>query len=105
EFGIEAHREAGFTGAWVGNAKIAAIGIKVAKWVSMHGFALNVNNDLRLFSTIVPCGIADRPVTSMAQALGRAVPMDAVKRSVVGAFEEVFQLRFTPISVPCSPDE
>lgn len=94
EFGIEAHREADYTGAWVGNAKIAAIGIKATKWVSMHGFALNVNNDLRLFQTIVPCGITDRPVTSIQQVLGHEVPMEAVKRSVVKAFEAVFRLRF-----------
>ncbi len=94
-FGIEAHREAGYTGAWVGNAKIAAIGVKVTKWVSMHGFALNVNNDLRLFQTIVPCGIADRPVTSIQQILGHTVPIEIVKQSIVQAFEEVFALRFT----------
>ncbi|MCX7992184.1 MAG: lipoyl(octanoyl) transferase LipB [Fimbriimonadales bacterium] len=104
DFGIEAHREPGFTGAWVGNAKIAAIGIKVTRWVSMHGFALNVNNDLRLFNTIVPCGIADRPVTSMAQVLGRAIPIESVKRSVVSAFEAVFQLRFIPLNTPRSPE-
>jgi lipoate-protein ligase B len=95
EFGIEAHREAGYTGAWVGSAKIAAIGIKVTKWVSMHGFALNVCNDLRLFQTIVPCGIADRPVTSMQQILGHAIPMESVKQSIVKAFEEVFELHFS----------
>lgn len=95
EFGIEAHREAGYTGAWVGDAKIAAIGIKVTKWVSMHGFALNVSNDLHLFQTIVPCGIADRPVTSMQQILGHEVPMESVKQSVVKAFEEVFELHFS----------
>lgn len=95
EFGIEAHRETGYTGAWVGNAKIAAIGIKVTKWVSMHGFALNVNNDLRLFQTIVPCGIADRPVTSIQQVLGHAVPMETVKQSVLKAFEAVFELGFS----------
>ncbi|MCS6918326.1 MAG: lipoyl(octanoyl) transferase LipB, partial [Fimbriimonadales bacterium] len=98
-FGIQAHRETGFTGAWVKNAKIAAIGIKASKWVSMHGFALNVNNDLSLFNTIVPCGIADRPVTSIAQVLGRAMPMDAVKQRVVQAFEEVFGLKFMVKSV------
>ncbi len=98
-FGIEAHREVGFTGTWVDNAKIAAIGIKASKWVSMHGFALNVSNDLSLFSTIVPCGIADRPVTSMEQVLGRAVPMDAVKQCVVQAFEEVFHLRFNTLTL------
>lgn len=93
--GIAAHRESGYTGAWVGNAKIAAIGIKVTKWVSMHGFALNVNNDLRLFQTIVPCGIADRPITSIQQILGHTVPMEIVKQSIVQAFEKVFALRFT----------
>ncbi|GIV06755.1 MAG: octanoyltransferase [Fimbriimonadales bacterium] len=93
-FGIKAHREAGYTGVWVGNAKIAAIGIKVTKWVSMHGFALNVNNDLRLFQTIVPCGIADRPVTSLQQILGHKVPMETVRQSVLNAFEAVFGLRF-----------
>jgi len=94
EFGVEAHREAGYTGVWIGDAKIAAIGVKVTKWVSMHGFALNVNNDLRLFQTIVPCGITDRPVTSLQQALGRAVPMERVKNAVARAFERVFGFRF-----------
>ncbi|MFN4033182.1 MAG: lipoyl(octanoyl) transferase LipB [Fimbriimonadales bacterium] len=93
EFGIEAHREAGYTGVWVGDAKIAAIGVKASQWVSMHGFALNVSNDLRLFQTIVPCGIADRPVTSMERVLGGAVSMDAVKRRVAQAFEAVFAMR------------
>jgi len=93
-FGIEAHREAGYTGVWVGDAKIAAIGVKVTKWVSMHGFALNVNNDLRLFQTIVPCGIADRPVTSLQQVLGRAVPMEQVKHAMARAFERVFRITF-----------
>ena len=93
-FGVEAHRESGYTGVWVGNAKIAAIGIKVTKWVSMHGFALNVNNDLRLFQTIVPCGIADRPVTSLQQVLGGAVPMEQVKHAMARAFERVFRITF-----------
>ena len=94
-FGIEAHREAGYTGVWVGDAKIAAIGVKVTKWVSMHGFALNVNNDLRLFQTIVPCGIADRPVTSLQQVLGRVVPMETVKQNIVRSFERVFGIELT----------
>ena len=94
-FGIEAHREAGYTGVWVGDAKIAAIGVKVTKWVSMHGFALNVNNDLRLFQTIVPCGIADRPVTSLQQVLGRVVSMETVKQNIVQSFERVFGIDLT----------
>ena len=93
-FGVEGHRESGYTGVWVDDAKIAAIGIKVTKWVSMHGFALNVNNDLRLFQTIVPCGIADRPVTSLQQVLGRAVPMEQVKHAMARAFERVFRITF-----------
>jgi lipoyl(octanoyl) transferase len=60
----------------------------------MHGFALNVNNDLRLFQTIVPCGIADRPVTSLQQVLGRAVLMEQVKHEIVCAFEQVFKITF-----------
>lgn len=94
EFGIEAHRETGYTGVWVGNAKIAAIGIKVTKWVSMHGFSLNVNNDLSLFQTIVPCGIADRPVISLQQLLGYPVPMEQVKQSITHHFEQIFTLCF-----------
>jgi lipoyl(octanoyl) transferase len=94
EFSVEAHREAGYTGVWIGDAKIAAIGVKVTKWVSMHGFALNVNNDLRLFQTIVPCGITDRPVTSLQQALGRVVRMERVKHAVARAFEQVFRITF-----------
>jgi len=66
----------------------------VTKWVSMHGFALNVNNDLRLFQTIVPCGIADRPVTSLQQVLGGAVPMEQVKHAMARAFERVFRITF-----------
>lgn len=99
-FGIRAHREAGYTGVWTAQGKIAAIGIKVTKWVSMHGFALNVANDLRLFQTIVPCGIADRPVTSMEQVLGHAVPMVQVKQRVVRAMAEVFGLQFVSVPVP-----
>jgi len=93
-FGVEGHRESGYTGVWVGDAKIAAIGVKVTKWVSMHGFALNVNNGLRLFQTIVPCGIADRPVTSLQQVLGRVVPMEQVKHEIARAFEQVFKITF-----------
>jgi lipoyl(octanoyl) transferase len=106
-FGVEAHREAGYTGVWVGNAKIAAIGVKVTKWVSMHGFALNVNNDLSLFQTIVPCGIADRPVTSLQQLLGHPVPMAQVKQHIARAFEGVFCIAFgyTPYDTEVEPCE
>src|SRR5215203_2521006 len=73
-FGIDAHRVDGFSGVWVGDEKIAAIGVKVAGMRTRHGFALNVDPDLGMFGHIVPCGIRDRGVTSMAAQLGDAVP-------------------------------
>ncbi len=96
DFGLKAHRKAGFTGAWVGDEKVAAIGIKVTKWVSMHGFALNVCNDLSLFHTIVPCGIADRGVTSISRLVGRTVSLDEVKPKIVHHTEQVFGLILSP---------
>ncbi len=101
-YGIEATRSEGYTGVWVGNEKIAAIGIKVARWVSMHGFALNVNNDLSLFQMIVPCGIADKGVTSLSRLLGYAVPMEEVKQRVVAQFSAVFGMQFSPDKVSLS---
>lgn len=93
DFGIAAGVEEGLTGVWVGRAKIAAIGVKISRGVAHHGFAINVNPDLARFGDIVPCGITDRPVTSMAQALGRGEPgtapeMTAVQRSVARRFGE-----------------
>ncbi|MFP4354110.1 MAG: lipoyl(octanoyl) transferase LipB [Phycisphaerae bacterium] len=80
----------GLTGVWVGDAKIAAIGIAVTRWVTYHGFALNVNTDLSHFDLIVPCGIADRGVTSMANLLDRPIEMAQVRRDVVECFQSVF---------------
>ncbi len=91
EFGISGHRIANLTGVWVaGERKICAIGLHVSRWVSWHGFALNVNNRLDEFSYIVPCGIPDKGVTSMAHELGTPVPMSAVKQVCA----EVFQRHF-----------
>lgn len=89
-FRIDAGREPGLTGVWVAGAKIAAIGIRVSRWISHHGFALNVDTDLTYFDLIVPCGLADRSVTSMQAVLGRTVQRDAVEAALVDAFEEVF---------------
>ena len=85
-FGIEAHREPRYTGVWVGDAKIAAIGVKVARGRTRHGFALNVDPDLAMFGHIVPCGIRDRGVTSMAAQLGEAPELRAVVDAVVAQF-------------------
>jgi lipoic acid synthetase len=85
-FDIAAHREPRYTGVWVGDEKIAAIGVKVARGRTRHGFALNVDPDLGMFGHIVPCGIADRGVTSMAAQLGEAPELRAVVDAVVAQF-------------------
>jgi lipoic acid synthetase len=87
-FGIDAHREDGFSGVWVGDEKIAAIGVKVAGMRTRHGFALNVDPDLAMFGHIVPCGIRDRGVTSMAKVLGTAPAMRDVTDAVTAAVAE-----------------
>jgi lipoyl(octanoyl) transferase len=90
-YGVAAGRIAGLTGVWVDDAKIAAIGVKLsASGVTQHGFALNVGTDLRYFQQIIPCGIADRGVTSLVQLLGTAPPHNEVEQRVAAAFGEVF---------------
>jgi lipoyl(octanoyl) transferase len=84
DYGIAAARVEGLTGVWVGREKLAAIGVRIARWITSHGFALNVATDLDYFNLIVPCGIADRGVTSLARLLGRAVdPVEAQDRVIV----------------------
>ncbi len=90
DFGIAADRSAGYTGVWVGDEKVAAIGVRVSRGRTRHGFALNVEPDLSMFDHIVPCGILDRGVTSMARLLGRPVDMRAVVDSVVERFAGAF---------------
>jgi len=84
--GLAADRRAGKTGIWLGPRKIAAIGVAVKKWTTYHGFALNVDADLTPFSGIVPCGITDGTVTSMALELGRAPSAEEVKRVLAAEF-------------------
>ena len=86
------------TGVWVNGKKIAAIGIKVRRWVSMHGIALNCNNDLSPFETIIPCGIKDFGVTSLTQETGREITIEEAKPIVTTAFEHVFQLEFQQLT-------
>jgi lipoyl(octanoyl) transferase len=89
-FGIVATRQPGLTGAWVGNEKLAAIGVRIARWVTSHGFALNVATDLSHFDLIVPCGIRDKGVTSLERLLGHPVSMAEVEAATISAFESVF---------------
>ena len=90
-FGVTASRVSGLTGAWVGNEKLAAIGVRIARWITSHGFAFNVNTSLEHFNFIVPCGIPDRGVTSLEKLLGRPVAMDEVENAIESAFREVFE--------------
>lgn len=89
DFGLAGERVAGATGVWTGGAKICAIGVHLSRWVSSHGFALNVATDLQYFQYIVPCGLT-KPVTSLRQ-LGVAVSMDEVKAAVRRRFAEVYE--------------
>lgn len=90
EFGISAGRLAGFAGVWVNGDKIAALGVHLSRWVTCHGFALNVDPDMRYFDCIVPCGICGHGVTSMARVLGKSVNLAEVKQAVVRSFEKNF---------------
>jgi lipoyl(octanoyl) transferase len=88
--GIEAGRLERYTGVWIGNNKIAAIGVKVSQGITTHGFALNVSTDLGLFKHILPCGIPDKGVTSIAVELGWAPPVSEVEERVVARFRSRF---------------
>lgn len=97
DFGIGAQRSDGLTGVWVKNEKIAAIGVKVSRWITMHGFAFNVNTDLSYFDRIIPCGIFNKGVTSLRALKGKDVAMADVEESVVRNFESVFSVAAVPV--------
>jgi lipoyl(octanoyl) transferase len=90
EYGIDATRVQGMTGVWVEREKLAAIGVRIARWITSHGFAFNVNTDLRHFNLIVPCGIPDRGVTSLERLLGRRVDQDEVQDRIAAHFFRIF---------------
>ena len=92
EYGIIGERVEKYTGVWVGDEKIAAIGVAVKRWVTYHGFAFNVNPDLSYFKLINPCGITNKGITSLVNLLGYDVKMDEVERKIVSAFSEVFEI-------------
>ncbi len=90
QYGVEADRLPGYTGVWARGEKICAIGIKTRRWVTMHGFALNVTTDLTQFGRIIPCGIFERGVTSMREILGNDVPVAEVAEKLAAEFGGVF---------------
>ncbi|MEO1023836.1 MAG: lipoyl(octanoyl) transferase LipB [Bacteroidota bacterium] len=95
DYGLKAERIEGLTGVWIEDAKICAFGIRCSRWVTMHGFAFNVNTELSYFDHIVPCGIQNKAVTSLQALLGKPVASDEVKRRIVFHFEEVFKVSIT----------
>jgi lipoyl(octanoyl) transferase len=90
DYGIAAHRVDGLSGAWVGTEKIGAVGVRISRWITSHGFAFNVNTRLEDFQLIVPCGIADRGVTSLGKLLGGELPVAEVEDRFIRRFAEVF---------------
>jgi lipoyl(octanoyl) transferase len=90
DFGLLGRRIGGLTGVWLKEEKVGALGVRVRRWITTHGFALNVGCDLKWFDTVIPCGLVGRRVTSMERALGRAVDLGQVKESCAAHFQEVF---------------
>ena len=105
EYGIRAGRSAGETGVWIDadikgrERKICAIGVRSSRWITMHGFAFNVNTDLNYFNFIIPCGIQNKQVTSLQKELGREVRIEEVKEKVKRNFEEVFNAQLVTTNI------
>jgi lipoate-protein ligase B len=99
EYGLNAEIVKGFPGIWVRNKKIAAIGIRVKSMVTKHGFALNVNPNMKYFKMIVPCGLVGKDVTSMAEVLGREISVLEVKKKYVKYFAETFDVKVKKVSL------
>ena len=97
DYGIDAGRVEGLTGVWVGRDKLAAIGVRISRWITSHGFAFNVTTDLDYFNLIVPCGIADRGVTSLERLLGRAIERREVEDRIAAHFCGVFDRTVAPV--------
>ena len=102
EYSLFCERNPKYTGVWINDKKIAAIGIKVSRWITMHGFAFNVNTDLSLFNGIIPCGIQDKAVTSLREELGREIEIQDVKDKLLNNFKEIFG--YTNVSILSSEE-
>jgi len=91
EYGLKGSRVDKYTGVWIDDRKICAIGIKVSRWITMHGFAFNVNTDLKLFNGIIPCGITDKDVTSLNRELKTEIHINEVKEKIIHHFNDFFR--------------
>jgi lipoyl(octanoyl) transferase len=106
DYGLKGARSAGETGVWLDpdlpgrERKICAMGVRCSRWVTMHGFALNVQTNMEYFDYIIPCGIRGKQVTSLDRELGYAVPLEEVRTKIVHYFGEVFQCKMLPETVP-----
>ena len=100
DYGVTAGRIAGLTGTWVGDEKIGAIGVRISRWITSHGFAFNVATNLDDFQLIVPCGIADHGVTSLEKAAGRPLDIADVENRVAGHFASVFGATAVNVTAP-----
>lgn len=89
-YGLVPSRIEKYTGVWIENRKICAIGIKASRWITMHGFAFNVNTDLNIYNGIIPCGISDKEVTSLSKELNKIINLDEVKKNIMKNFQQVF---------------
>jgi lipoate-protein ligase B len=96
-WGIAAERVPGLTGVWVGDEKVAAIGVAVKRWIAYHGFAINVSTDLSLFETIIPCGLADRGVTSVTRLLDETITPDEAAGRITAEWPDVFRTRLVEV--------
>jgi lipoyl(octanoyl) transferase len=97
DYGLDGTRIEGLTGVWVDGKKICAIGVKITRWVTMHGFALNVNTDLKYFHHIIPCGISERGVTSISELTGNIISLKDVSNHLTLNFEKIFSAVTTTV--------
>lgn len=98
QYGIKGHREEEFTGVWVGNEKICAIGIKVSHWITMHGLAFNINNDLSYFDNIIPCGIFHKGVTSIKNIIGHETDFNNASEILLNNLASIFKIKIRNVS-------